>query len=570
MKKDVEVTYYKNSVVEFTNRMKAGIQIIKVDSVTKNGLSDVKFKVTKLNGELIGIYTTDATGIINITNLEENWYVVQEMSTKNGYKLDTAPRNVEVKSNQATVVEFENYPYATLIIEKVDSVTLKGLEGVKFEVCKENGEYVGTFTTDVFGQIKLSKTLKPDTYIIKELSSIEGYKIDNAIQKATLEWGETKLIQVKNNPYGSLKITKIDSDTKEKLEGVKYRLENSEGDLIGKYTTDENGQILIEKKLEEGIYYLTEINALEGYIKDNERHKVIINWGKVTTIELKNTKIMGKIQIVKKSLDNNSYNGDLAGTLLNGAVFEIRDENNKVVDKVTTKNNGTITSKSLNYGKYTITETISPKYYLKSDKVYEVEITEENRTPVIEVYNESVKLGTSVVKTGIKETQCLDEIRYDFSNIANNSNVSLDNFVWHDALPIQTKITKLYTGTWNENLRYKVLYKTNFSNEYKLFRDDLFTSNMYELNFETIPLQVDEYITDYIFEFGTVKAGFKEVQAPFAFVRVNNYLKDGSDFINYTEVMGEYNKIIVSANCSWRTIIYNKTLPIVKLPKTGE
>ncbi len=569
VKQDVEVKYYKNSVVEFTNKMKAGIQIIKTDSVTKNGLADVKFKVTKLNGELVGIYITDNTGIINITDLEEGWFVVQELSTVDGYKLDSMPRNIEVKSNQATVVEFVNEPYATLVIEKQDSVTLKGIAGVQFEVTRENGEFIGKFKTDAFGQIKLSKTLSPDTYIVKELSTIDGYKIDNEPQKVTLNWGETKYITIKNNPYGSLKVTKIDSDTKEKLEGVKYRLENYEGDLVGKYVTNENGQILIEKKLEEGIYYLTEISTLEGYIKDSERHKVTINWGKVTSIELKNTKIMGKIQIVKKSLDNNSYNGDLAGTLLNGAVFEIRDENNKLVDTITTKNNGTITSKSLNYGKYTITEISAPKYYLKSDKVYQVEITEENRTPVIEVYNESVKLATNVMKTGVRETQCLDEIRYDFSNIANASNVSLDNFVWHDSLPIETKIQRIYTGTWNENLIYKVSYKTNFDSTYRVFKDNLFTNQNYELDFTTVALQTDEYITDFIFEFGTVKAGFSQVESPFIFVKVNNYLKNGTEFINYTEVQGYYNQIKITATDSWKTTIYNYTLP-VKLPKTGK
>ena len=102
-----------------------------------------------------------------------------------------------------------------------------------------------------------------------------------------------------------------------------------------------------------------------------------------------------------------------------------------------------------------------------------------------------------------------------------------------------------------------------------MFRTNLFTNQIYELDFASVPLEVDEYITDYIFEFGTVKAGFTQVEAPFVFVEVNNYLADGREFINYTEVTGNYKEIIVSANSSWKTIIYNKTLKPVKLPKTG-
>ncbi len=566
--KDVQVTYYENAVVEFTNRAKAGLQILKVDSITKQGLKDVKFKVSKINGELVGTYITDASGMIYLSSLNEGWYIVQEISTLNGYKIDTTPRNVEVKSNVATVVEFENTPYSTLIVEKIDSVTTKSIAGVKFHITKENGEYVGDFKTDSFGQIKLSKTLNADTYIVKETSPLEGYKLDTTTYKVTLGVGETKVLQVKNNPYGSLRITKIDAKTKEKLEGVRYRLETIDGELIGKYTTNEDGQIFIDKKLVAGDYYLIEIDSLDNYVTDTEKHKITINWGKTTTIELKNTEITSKIKIVKRSFDNNAYTGELAGTPLKGAIFVIRDENNEIVEKVTTNYDGIATTKEIPFGIYKVTEEKSPEFYVKNNNEYIVEITENGAIEVLEVYNESVKLATSVMKTGVRETQCLDTIRYDFSNIANNSNTALENFTWHDSLPIETKIQKIYTGTWNENLTYKVSYKTNFDSSYKVFRDNLFTNQNYELDLSTIALQRDEYITDFIFEFGTVKAGFSQVESPFIFVKVNNYLKNGTEFINYTEVQGYYNTIKITATDSWKTTIYNYTLP-VKLPKTG-
>lgn len=569
VKQDVEVTSYKTQIVEFTNKAKAGIQIIKRDSVTKEEIKGVQFEVTKINGELIGIYMTNAGGLISISDLDEGWYIVTETSTVDGYKIDAIPRNVEVKSNVPVIVEFENEPFGTLIIQKIDSVTGKGLAKVKFNITKENGEFVGNFTTDEFGQIKLSKTLTPSTYLVKEISTVDGYKIDNTTQKIDINWGDNKLVQIKNKPYGSLRITKIDSKTKENLEGVRYRLETEDGELVGKYTTDEEGQIFIEKKLEAGIYYLREIDSLDNYVVDTEKHKIEINWGKTTTLQLKNTEITGKIQIVKRSSDNNAYTGELAGTLLKGATFEVRNEEKEVVAKITTNYDGIATTKELPYGIYKVKEIVAPEYYLKSDREFEVEISENGKVEILEVYNESLKLATSVNKTGVRETQCKDVIRYDFTNIANNSNTSLDNFVWHDGLPIETKLQKVFTGTWNENLTYTVSYKTNLDSNYKVFRTNLFTNQIYELDFSSVPLQVDEYITDYIFEFGTVKAGFTQVEAPFVFVEVNNYLADGREFVNYTEVRGNYKEIVISANSSWKTIIYNKTLKPVKLPKTG-
>ena len=104
-----------------------------------------------------------------------------------------------------------------------------------------------------------------------------------------------------------------------------------------------------------------------------------------------------------------------------------------------------------------------------------------------------------------------------FNNIKNNSNVALDNFTWHDSLPIETKLQKVYTGTWSQNLTYSVKYKTNFESTYRLVADNLFTTQVYELDFTNIALQRDEYITDIVFEFGTVEAGFTQVQAPFIY-----------------------------------------------------
>ena len=399
VKKDVEVTGYKNQIVEFTNRAKAGLQILKVDSVTKQGLKDVKFKVSKINGEVIVTYKTDASGMIYLYSLDEGWYIVQEVSTINGYKIDTTPRNVEVKSNVATVVEFENIPYSTLIIEKIDSVTSKTIEGVKFYITKENGEYVGDFATDSFGQIKLSKTLNTGTYIVTETTALDGYKLDTTTYKVTLGVGETKLLQVKNLPYGSLKITKTDKDTKEALKGVEYVLISEDGANKWELVTDKNGEINISKELEEGIYYLTETKSLNGYVKDNKEYKIEIKWGKTTTLNLTNEKIKGKIQVIKTSTDNNQLTGVLANTRFSNAVFEIRNEKGKLIETITTNYNGVATSKALEYGTYIVKEVKAPENYILDANEYTV-VIKDGQTRVLNITNKSVKVDVTIEKTG--------------------------------------------------------------------------------------------------------------------------------------------------------------------------
>ena len=69
----VELKLSAPAVVEFTNKPRTGLQIRKVDDVTSQPLAGVQFKVTEISGAVIGTFTTDAAGIINIPDREEGW-----------------------------------------------------------------------------------------------------------------------------------------------------------------------------------------------------------------------------------------------------------------------------------------------------------------------------------------------------------------------------------------------------------------------------------------------------------------------------------------------------------------
>lgn len=85
----------------------------------------------------------------------------------------------------------------------------------------------------------------------------------------------------------SIKIVKQESKTKDKLEGVKFNLLNSNKDIVMEdLITDKNGEILLDGLLP-GKYYLQEIETLDGYelnsetieidLKLNEKEEVIVN-----------------------------------------------------------------------------------------------------------------------------------------------------------------------------------------------------------------------------------------------------------------------------------------------------
>ena len=49
-------------------------------------------------------------------------------------------------------------------------------------------------------------------------------------------------------------------------------------------------------------------------------------------------------------------------------------------------------------------------------------------------------------------------IRYDFSDIGNNSTTALTSFYWRDTLPTQAvRLDKIVTGTYNVKGNYKII-----------------------------------------------------------------------------------------------------------------
>ena len=112
-------------------------------------------------------------------------------------------------------------------------------------------------------------------------------------------------------------------------------------------------------------------------------------------------------------------------------------------------------------------------------------------------------------------------------------------------------------------------YKTNKSDEYILFKEDLSTQIIYELNFKELKLDEDEYITDYEFRFGKVKIGFQEIDSPILYCDMLDGLGNGYVFTNKTKVKGNYFEKEVEDNDDWTTITYFKEIKVEEvLPRT--
>ena len=575
----VKVKSNEITTVEFRNQPKGNLIIVKQDSITKAPLEGVQFKITYADGSYVdaeggtlsstGLYWTDKEGRITISGISGT-VMVTEVETIPGYSIDenTRTQTVVVNPNDTQTLYFYNTPVGGLQIIKSDKDSGERIGNVKFEIRKMNGEIIGTYTTDSDDVIYLPEA-ESGWYTVTELEAASGYLLDTTPHRIEVKDGQTATLEITNHKSSRILLHKVDKATGKGIYGAVFLLYDSNHNPIGEYVTDQEGYIYADEGLADGRYYLREIKAAPGYVLDPELKTIYVRYGSTTEIEWSNTAECGQIQIIKKSADDNATNGLPAGTLLEGAVFEIYDKAGNVVDTIKSDRNGRAVSKTLPLSRYTVREIKAPANYSINPTVMTAYLEFNGQIVTFEVQNTSVSTGVSIKKTGPVQAVPGQPIRYVFSQIKNSSNVSLNSFYWRDQLPAQVTLSKIVTGSYNQPLSYKVVYKTNLSGDYRTLADNLSTSKVYVLDARpaVLGLAANERVTEVMFVFGNVKAGFAQVETPYIYATAHSGLANNSGIVNVADVGGLYNEQWIQAVSRWLTTAYTKTT--VKLPKTG-
>lgn len=263
-------------------------------------------------------------------------------------------------------------------------------------------------------------------------------------------------------------------------------------------------------------------------------------------------------------------NGWPAGTPIPDTELEIYNaRTNRLVDTIKADKNGLAVSKPLPLGRYKIVESKAGKFYGLDKTPIEVEIEYAGQIVKVSMTNRSLSTNVSIKKTGPSQAVSGQPIRYVFSQIKNGSNVSLDSFYWRDQIPAQITLNKIVTGSYNQQQNYKVVYKTNLSEDYRTLADNLSTSKVYVLDARpaVLSLAANERVTEIMFVFGNVRAGFAQVETPYIYATARSGLANNSSIVNVADVGGLYDGQWIQAVSRWLTMIYAKTT--VRLPKTG-
>ena len=562
----------------FWNKRQGALIINKLDAVTKKPLEGVTFKITTATGEFVpdengkissnGLYYTDENGQIILKGVTGTLVVTEEKSIS-GYTIDenTRTQTVVVNPDDTQSLYFYNAPIGGLELVKVNAADKsQRIPNTTFEIRRvSDGGLVDTVTTGTDGRVYVP--LESGSYYVVETEASKGFQLDSTPIYFTVEDGKMTTKTVTNKAISGILIHKVDSATGEGIPGVSFLLYDSTNAPIAQATSDDRGYAYFED-LSTGRYYLRELEN-EGYVRDTQKKTVYVKSGETTEVEWENTPITGQIQITKRSADYNPTNGLSAGTLLEGAVFEITDKAGNVVDTIRSNSRGLAISKQLPLSRYFVREVKAPEHYGISEKELTVYLEYEGQIVRIEVQDSNLLTGVSIKKTGPVQAVPGQPIRYVFSEIKNSSTTTLNSFYWRDQLPAQVTLSKIVTGSYNQPLSYKVVYKTNLSGDYRTLADNLSTSKVYVLDARpaVLGLAANERVTEVMFVFGIVPAGFAQVETPYIYATARSGLANRSGIVNVAEAGGVYNGQWIQAVSRWLTTVYTKTT--AKLPKTG-
>ncbi len=583
---------------------KAGDNNLWTETIEGEGVPNATYRIESLtvDGWYVDVTTNKEGKIVEKDFTTDNLelllgkYKIYEISSPEGWKLNDEERYFEIdKNEESIIIDLTEIPETAgkVKVHKTASDTNYWLNvnkgepigNAKYTIYDLDGNEIVTLTTNEKGDSE-TVLLKEGSYFIKETYCPEKWKLNEEEVYFTVEENEQEFnFDFTDEPEeaGFVNVNKTSLEDNywtggkkgEAIEGVKFELRDEKGNVLLTLVTDKNGQFSEDIMLNKGKYYLWEVEAPEFY-KINEEPELIEiteNGQKVTIDITDEVEIGGFFDFTKTTSDDNQYTGEKKGAYIANAVYRLEnDTTGEVIADLKTNENGTIEEKVLlKEGKYRIYEIEAPnEFYLLDKEVYYFEITKNGQAVHFDFEDEPVKTELDVEKTGIIQAQPNDEIRYDFNIVANNSNVSIDNFTLIDDLPYEyIDVTKLFTGIYSDDVNINVFYKTNLSEDYILYKENLSSKVNNYIDFESIDLKEGEYITNFKMEFGTVPANFKAETTPFMFAKVKATVKGDDVWTNHVSLTGTFFDVQLEDKDEWTTKSYEKKLTIKKLPRTG-
>jgi len=355
------------------------IEVFKYETGTNKPLAGAEFEVRHAEKGVVGVYTTDASGIVRVTVPWQGAYIVTETTPPENHLLaEENIKDVVVSiGNKTPSVSFHNDKFCGLKIIKSDAETKAPLSNVTFSVQKKGGTEQQTVATGADGTVQLAN-LEPDWYVITETACAPGYILDQTPHTVQIVAGESCELKLENHKKPGIEIVKVDADNPgTRLAGATFRVAKKGSKEYKDVVTGANGTAQLTG-LDAGYYIVTEVIAPDGYIADTTEHSVELVAGETASVTIPNHRKPG-IEVIKVDADNPDKR-------LEGATFRIAERGGKEHEDIVTDANGVARLTGLKAGYYTVKEIVAPDGYILSSQEHTVEMV-EGKTSSITISN---------------------------------------------------------------------------------------------------------------------------------------------------------------------------------------
>ena len=365
--------------------------------------------ITAADGSVI-----PADGLISEISLAENMsakfdtalpfgkYYVQEIATDEHYVLNGKKYlvNFEYMGQEVTTVtvdcgEFKNALKRGKISGKKVDENEKSLENALFGLfAVDTDEFTAdnaymTAVSNENGHFEFDK-IPYGEYIVREIEAPTGYILSDESYPVTIsEYGEIIEITAVNKPI-TVEISKQDVYGNE-LAGAEMQLENSDGEVVDKWTSDGTNHVVTE--LPAGDYTLKEIAAPDGYVIATDIKFTVDVYGNVTVENVDSTAVSEngnplivmvddttKVKISKRDITTDKE--------LAGATLQIIDKDGNVVDEWVSTTEPHFIEAELTAGeKYTLHEAAAPDGYVIANDV-EFTVNSDGTVTKVVMYDE--------------------------------------------------------------------------------------------------------------------------------------------------------------------------------------
>ena len=280
------------------------------------------------------------------------------------------------------IQQLENLPNGTIVsdVNGKKKQQFKGGEKFKIMVPADN------INKDIKGKITIKATQKnyPVYYGESAVAGFQDYALCNNSYSEV--YADIDVYEQTNK--SKLTILKVDSDTKQPIQGVKFQVTCTDG-TVNTYTTNKEGKILISNQ-RPGYITVKEIETVGKYALNDTENKVKLGYNDTKEITIENELQKGNVEITKVDKDNNELK-------LSGVTFDIIDENGTVIREGTTDEKGKICFNNLVIGDYTVVEKSTKEGYVLSKDKTSVVVT-SGKIAKLKLENERKKEEIKITK----------------------------------------------------------------------------------------------------------------------------------------------------------------------------